>query len=276
MVASAPLVAARAALAAGEWSQARAGFDDALAVRRTADALDGLGRALWWLKAPDAALELRTQAYAAFRLEGRTPDAVRTAVWLAREYRSLYRSDAVADGWLARARTLAEADVDHRCLGWVLLAESDTAESTTDALALVAGAVAASRREADPDLEIAALSRRGVLEVTMGDVPAGSTHIDEAMAAATAGEARDPQYVGEAFCALIEVATLLGDMHAVNQWASVLSEFRERYDYAPLAAYGGTTASSLLSSYCGSCCGAVYLVTGRIDEAEQELAGTVD
>ena len=276
MAGSAVQEAANAALGRGEWEQAHARFAEALTLRRSGEALEGMGRALSWLKAPDAALEMRTQAYAAFLREGRRPDALRNAVWLAREYRSVRRNEAAARGWLSRAQTVAGPLGEIRGTGWLRLAESEEPGlSVETALRLSAGAVAAGREEEDADLEIAALARCGVLEVTWGHVLAGLAHVDEALAAATGGEARDPEYVGEAFCALLEVAVLLGDMHQVNQWASTLSEFRERYDYAPLAAHGGTSVSQLLSTYCGSCCGAVYLVTGRLDEAEEQLSTTV-
>lgn len=275
MATSAVLEAAQAALAAGDWSAAQAGFGEELAVRRTADALDGLSRALWWSHAPDAALGLRAEAYAAFRRAGRTREATRAAVWLAREYRSLYRNDAVADGWLARARSLA----DHawvREQGWIVLAEAEATADPQKAIDLATRAIEVARAGGDPDLEVAALARCGVLQVSAGDVEPGINHVNEAMAAATAGEPKDPQYVGEAFCALTEMATLLGDAHAVDQWATVLTEFHTSHDYAPLSFYATSPVSAILSTYCGSCCGAVYLVTGRLDEAEDELTSTVE
>ncbi|WP_406400890.1 hypothetical protein OH805_17745 [Streptomyces sp. NBC_00879] len=49
-----------------------------------------------------------TRAYAELRKDGRFGEAVKIAVWLAREYRGLYRNDVAADGWLARAQSMAD------------------------------------------------------------------------------------------------------------------------------------------------------------------------
>ena len=49
----------RAALVAGDWAGPRAAFEAALAVEEFPEALDGLGRALWWLRESDEAVVYR-------------------------------------------------------------------------------------------------------------------------------------------------------------------------------------------------------------------------
>jgi hypothetical protein len=44
------------ALAVGNWDAARAAFETALAVEEFPEALDGLGRALWWLRESESLL----------------------------------------------------------------------------------------------------------------------------------------------------------------------------------------------------------------------------
>ena len=95
------------ALAAGDWAGARVCFAEAVAQTGSPDALDGLGRAQWWLKDVRTAMETRTVAHREYKRAGRLREAAAVAVWLAREYRPLLRTDAPADGWLARAETLA-------------------------------------------------------------------------------------------------------------------------------------------------------------------------
>src|SRR5262245_55913131 len=73
------------ALASGDWERARAAFQDALEATDSAEALDGLGRALWWLRDARGAVVHRERAYAAFRRDGELARAARIALWLARE-----------------------------------------------------------------------------------------------------------------------------------------------------------------------------------------------
>jgi hypothetical protein len=72
-----PVAAGRAALEAGRWEEARAAFAAALAEEETAEALDGMGAALWWLGETRASIAHTERAYAEFR---RTGDAVPAAL----------------------------------------------------------------------------------------------------------------------------------------------------------------------------------------------------
>ena len=100
------LVAGSSALAGGEWAAARDCYESALSLEESADALDGLALAVWWLNDPDRALELRARAFARLRHDGRDTEAAAVAIWLARQHRSLYRREEMANGWLSRARSL--------------------------------------------------------------------------------------------------------------------------------------------------------------------------
>ncbi|MEU4492935.1 LuxR C-terminal-related transcriptional regulator [Streptomyces sp. NPDC023998] len=241
------------------------------------DALNGLGQALWWLKDVDGAIEVRTRAYAGLRSDGRFGEAVKIAVWLAREYRGVYRNDAVADGWLARARSVADRADGCAARGWVSVAAAEAAHDVDRATGLLRDAVMLAGRYDDADLEIVALARLGVLEVAAGAVDGGLEHLDESMAAATAGEGRDPQSVGEACCALMEAVDLLGDAERVGRWADAVEGFRRTYDLPWPNARGqlSPVALSALSAFCGSCCAGIYLVTGRLVEAEEELTAAI-
>jgi tetratricopeptide (TPR) repeat protein len=55
------------ALEAGEWSAARDSFRTALDLGQTAEALNGLGQALWWLGKTQDSIDYRERAYAEFR-----------------------------------------------------------------------------------------------------------------------------------------------------------------------------------------------------------------
>ena len=266
---------ARRALRAGDWESARgafAAFDD---LDSTAEALDGWGLSLWWLNDPVAGIAARTRAYALFRRQGDLARAGRIAVWLAREYRILLRNNAVADGWLGRAQSMPRSVVDPSLSGWVRLAQSEALAPTAEAARQADEAVRIARMVDDRDLEIVSLSRRGAARVASGAVDDGLQDLNEALVAATSGEGQDPQYVGEALCTLMEVAGWLGDPGRVGPWAQVLVDFGAQFDFGPLLPYRPAATLDLVAAFCEACCGGVYLVTGRLDEAEQQLTAAV-
>jgi DNA-binding NarL/FixJ family response regulator len=91
------------------------------------------------------------------------------------------------------------------------------------------------------------------------------------MAAATSGEGHDVQYVAEAVCGLLEVAGMLGDSVIVTPWAEALVSHRSTYAFGPLVPLQAGSPDELISAFCTGCCGGVYLVTGRVDAAEEQL-----
>lgn len=263
-------------MARGDWVTAQKEFGAAWSRTESADALDGLGRALWWLDDPGGALELRARAFALLRRERRDAEAAGVAIWLARQYRSHYRRTEMADGWLSRARSLITGLPDDGSLGgWLVLAESEIGPAHARAAEQADLAVTIARERGDRDLEIVALSRRGACRVGAGAVSAGLEDLHEAMVAATAGEGHDVQYVGEALCTLLEVAGLVGDPGTVEPWARFLASYSSSYTFGPLLPFATASATDLISAFCTGCCGGVYLVVGRLDAAEQQLERAV-
>jgi DNA-binding CsgD family transcriptional regulator len=265
------LAAGERALETGDWDGAAAHFGAAALETDDADAYAGLGSARWWLGDVEGAFEARTLAYRALRREGRLAESASTAAWLAREHRRIDRDVVVADGWLSRARTVADLAGDAAVRGWVDLAAAEAAGS----LALVREAVGAARRTGDADLEIVALARAAVMEVMAGEVEDGIAHADEAMVAAIAGEGRDPQSVGEACCALVEIAELLGDPERFGRWAEIVVGYRSSHAFPPLTARAHGSLTDVIGAFCGACCGGVLLISGRLDEAEGEILAAI-
>lgn len=115
-----PVAAGRAALEAGRWEEARAAFAAALAEEETAEALDGMGAALWWLGETRASVAHTERAYAEFRRAGDAVPAALAAISLCVTWFSNFDNHAAAGGWLARAeRVMAEADPNPlRGSGW--------------------------------------------------------------------------------------------------------------------------------------------------------------
>ena len=269
------IAAGEAALAAGDWRAAKDAFTTALTKDESAEALDGLGRSLWWLKRVTEALEARARAYSAFRRGGRYKEAAEVAVWLARENRTLFANEVAADGWLARAKSISDRTTDSSVGGWISLAEAEGSLDGGVAIDAVRRSVEIARRHNDADLEITALARWALLEIATGEVDSGIGHLDEAMTAAVAGEGRHAQSFAEACCSLMEATELIGDSERVAKWGSTLDGHGRSFDFGPLALIAPPSVHGTLSAFCGACCGGIYLVTGRLEDAEKELIAAI-
>lgn len=198
---------ASAALASGDWEAARDLFLAIVAdASPSAEVLDGLGRALWWLKDVPSAIDIRARAFGVYIEEGKRAQAARLAVWLSRELRNLFRTDAAASGWLARAETAGEQEGDSSVAGWISLARAEAAPRALEAIVLCKAALLSARTHRDSNLEVVSLARLGFLQVAEGDVDVGINSLDESMAIAAAGEADDGQSIAEAYCTLMETA----------------------------------------------------------------------
>jgi DNA-binding CsgD family transcriptional regulator len=252
-----------ARLASGDWEQARRSFELALAEEESAEALDGLGQALWWLKDSQGAISCREEAYARFRRKGNSARAVRIALWLAREYDTGLANHAASGGWLARAETLLRElppGPDH---GWLELARSERAMEPSVAHRHAERALETARSFQDRDLEISSLAQVGLARVQLGRVEEGMACFDEAMAAGTGGEAADLQTIGDTCCKMVAACELSGDAERLSQWAQVVDTFVSRHNHLPLLAF------------CGACCAELFIANGHWGEAERELLGAL-
>jgi hypothetical protein len=253
------------ALADGDWQRALAAFDAALDVGGDIDpdALDGRGRALWWLRDAEGAVASRERAYAGFRREGDLARAARIALWLAREYSTVWGNEAAAGGWMSRAERLLRDIAPGAGQAWLALAKSERTRDAEESAALAADALEGATAAGDIDLEIRALAQLGLANVMAGHLDAGLAHLDEAMAAATAGEATSLETFADVCCTLMLACDLAGDDTRPQQWSQVVDAFLRRYEHVPLLAF------------CRTCCADVYAGTGRIDDAEYELLAAI-
>jgi ATP/maltotriose-dependent transcriptional regulator MalT len=247
------------ALASGDWAAARDTFAEALGRTDSPDALDGLGRALWWLREGRAAIVHRERAYAGFRRDGDYPRAARIALWLSREYGLVYGNAAAARGWLARAERLLRDVAPGAEQGWLDLTRSEASADAATAAAFAAAALDVALTTGDADLELRALAQLGLAEVTLGEADRGLTRLDEAMAAATSGEPATLETFADICCTLMVACERAGDSERPQQWSAVLDEFVRAHDHVTLLAF------------CRTCCADVYSANGRIDAAEAEL-----
>jgi DNA-binding NarL/FixJ family response regulator len=251
------------ALATGDWEGARAAFAGALAVVESPEGLDGLGRALWWLREEHDAVVHRERAYAGFRRVGELARAARIALWLSREYALAFGNEAVAGGWLARAERLLRDVAPGAEQGWLDLARSERTQDKAESAQLASQALGVALGAHDTDLELRALAQLGLAEVELGSVDQGLVHLDEAMAAVTSGEPASLETFADVCCTLMLACERAGDADRPQQWSHVLEAFVRRYDHITLLAF------------CRTCCADVYAANGRIDAAEDELVAAI-
>lgn len=251
------------ALASGDWAGAREAFSGAVERTDTPEALDGLGRALWWLREERDAVVQRERAYAGFRRDGDLGRAARIALWLSREYALVFDNHAASRGWLQRAERLLQDVAPGAEQGWLDLARSESTRDRAESARLAAGALVTAVQAGDADLELRALAQLGFAEVSLGKVEEGLARLDEAMAAATSGEPASLETFADVCCLLMLACERAGDSERPQQWSTVLDEFVRTYDHVTLLAF------------CRTCCADVFAANGRIDAAEEELVAAI-
>ncbi|MGH2779935.1 MAG: tetratricopeptide repeat protein [Thermoleophilaceae bacterium] len=217
------------ALNVGDWSAARSAFEAALEQEETAEALFGLGDALWWLGEIEPAVRCRERAYAAFR---RRPDPVQAAIVAMRlclTYRANLGSRAASRGWLRRAARMVEDFELDALRGWVALMRANDAEDPVVGERLAREAHAFARESGDADLELCALSEIGAWLVELGRVAEGVALLDEAMAASLGGEGGSLNTVVYTSCHTIISCSRAADFERAAQWFRAIDGFSGRY-----------------------------------------------
>ena len=252
------LAAGERFLSTADWVAAKAEFEAALAKCETAEALSGLGYAMFWLGDMERALELRERAYLAFRERGDRVAAARLALWLAREHAAVGTA-AVVNGWLGLAERLIGEIGECPERGWLLLRRSRQADDPAVAEEIARQAIDLARELTDRDLEISAISRRGRALLAAGRVEEGFACLDEAMAATTSGEVRNIETMGDTCCDMISACERTAEMDRAVQWCRVTEQYARRYNFLPIFAFCRVTYASVL------------LALGRWQDAEREI-----
>lgn len=242
------VAAGESALSDGAWDSACKSFEAALAQEPSPEGLDGLARALWWLDRPAEAIDARVRAYSLFRRAGDLARAVRIALWLVHEYSAVHGNEPAAEGWLARAEHLLTDQADMPEQGYLALAKAERCLDPAIAAEYAEAALVLARRLGNPDLELAALSRIGLAQITLGRVDEGLGHLDQAMAAATGEDAATFEAVAQTCCSLVLACDLAGDDDRVRHWGKVVEGYVHRHNELPLLTFCPTCEADLLRS----------------------------
>ena len=248
----------RRALEAGEWEAARAAFEAVAESEGGAEAFDGLGRALWFLGEIDDGVAARERAFAEYVRSDRCDEAARAGVWISHQCLLAGRASG-ARGWLARAERALEGWPTCSGHGWVAVERAGHAETLEQSIEHARRAMAIGRETGAADLEVYALSVLGEATVAAGRRSDGMALLEEAMAAASTGHARDVHMVGEAYCHLITACASAGEWERATEWCAVVEEYSTRYDVTPLFGACRTVHADVL------------LATGRWEDAERAL-----
>jgi DNA-binding CsgD family transcriptional regulator/tetratricopeptide (TPR) repeat protein len=259
-----PIAVGQQALATGDWSAARHAFEQALTETETAEALDGLGQALWWQNEPGAAIELRQRAYAEFVRRGESAPAIGIAVFLAREFFMLHGNFAAMSGWLGRAQTLLDEEGHAAEAVWLELTRGRLAHDPAVMEAHARQAIALACEFDEDELEVVGSSLLGLALVYALRVSEGMVILDEAMAAATGGEVASFWCISEVYCNTLLACERAGDLERAEQWLRVIEDFSRRHGCKPLF------------PFCHVIHGGILAATGRWAQAEEELGLAVD
>ena len=249
------------ALASGDWEAARAAFESALTRDESPEALDGLGRALWWLREsraggrPSRARVLRASAA--------------TASWRGRRgSRSGSRASTRSCGATRRPRT-AGSRGRSGCSRTSRRARSGAGSSSharsgratpAESPARGVGARCRRRRRATPTSSCARSPSSASPRCRWARSTTGLARLDEAMAAATGGEPATLETFADVCCTLMLACERAGDVERPKQWSAGLRGLRR-----------ASTTTSRCSPSAARCCADVFAADGRVDAAEAEL-----
>jgi LuxR family transcriptional regulator, maltose regulon positive regulatory protein len=251
------------ALLQGAWVEARTAFETALQAQELPEAFEGLGTAAWWLDLADLVFDSRERAYRLYLARGDRAAAARVAVWLAWDSWAFRGENAVANGWLQRARRLLEDHPPCSERAWLEVREGSLClfedGDPERALSLAKEGIRLAQAAGNTDLEMLGRAVVGLALVASGSVPDGMRTLDEVSAAVIAGELTDRVAIGLCGCYLIAACERVRDYERAVQWCRRLKEYCAKWGMRPLFAVCRTQYAS------------ICLWRGSWLEAEQEL-----
>jgi DNA-binding NarL/FixJ family response regulator len=246
------------AMERADWQSARDAFEAVLEAGESPDARDGLGQALWFLGDVAGGIAMRERAFEEYVRARRCDDAARMAVWVSHQYFIAGRASA-ARGWLARSERALENVEGCAGHGWVAVERARHTGSVDEQIAYARRAMEIARENDAGDLEVFALSLLGRAEVSAGQREEGMDLLEEALAAASAGRARNLHTLAEAYCNLIEACAGAGEWERAKEWCEMVDEFAR------------TNATPPLFGACRTVHADVLVAAGRWPEAEHAL-----
>lgn len=189
-----------------------------------------LAESAWFAGDPDAAIEARERAHAAYVADGDKCRAAEIALDLAMDY-SNRMQHAISNGWMSRASRLLDGTPECRAHGvqaihLAVMAIKGLGDLELG-LAQAREARAIADRLDDASIRAMAVQLEGMAEVGLGRVDAGMALIDEATIAAVNGEL-DPMTTGIVYCMTIGVCSDTGDWGRAGEWTDAAEKWCSR------------------------------------------------
>jgi class 3 adenylate cyclase len=223
---------ARAAAGRQAWRAAYAAFGNVEASELSAADLENYGEAAWWSGRIDEAIRHRERAYAAYTALGDTIGAARMALALCWDYEGK-GSFSVSHGWFATAERLL-ADVpeapEHGRLLLIKALGAMRAEGDLDAAAgLFDDAFELAKRVGERDVQMLALSGKGLVLIQQGEIDGGLALLDEASASALCGDV-GAFTAGIVYCMTISACQDVGDYRRAVEWTEAANRWCDTLD----------------------------------------------
>ena len=234
------LNAGRAALARSAWREA---FDllSAADVRGdlAAEDLERLGEAAMWAMQPDECISAYERAFAKHVEAGNRRQAARAARFLIEELLWTQAGDSVVEGWISRVARLLKDEPECPERGYLFINQGylQVGKGAPDeAFATAQRAFDLGAKFEDRDLQALGLNIQGVALVAKGEVVEGMGLLNEAAAAAVAGE------LGTAasaviYCNIVGTCRGLSDYGKASEWIDAAKRWCER---TAMSTYPGT------------------------------------
>ena len=250
----------RDAAGRGAWREAYDILTAADSAELSPEDLELIGEAASWTGPTERCIEVRERAFSAYQASGDRRSAARLALALVRDH-GLLRAGSVAAGWYKRAERLLAEEPECREHGHLARRKALAAEArgdTVEAQQHLRRALEIAQTFGDRDLEALALHDEGSMLVRAGDVKEGWALIDEAAAAAAAGDLH-PTATGTVYCGTISACRDLLEVRRAGEWTARFEHWCAR--------------ASLPGGWRGDCrvhYAEVLRLRGRWAEAEQE------
>jgi len=258
----------RKALAIGAWEEARDVLEEAVRLEPSAEALEELAWAYWWLNDMPQVFETRTDAHKAFLAKDDKHGASRTASWMGLTYLEYSGEFAVASGWFQRAESLLEgiAPCKEYCLIRTLKASITfrVDQNIGQALALLDETIAMCKSLQHEEGFMLAEALKGFILVSSGMVKEGMELLDEATLLAVGDYSGDINSITTTCCFLIDACQRVRDYDRAGQWCIKVKEICKRWRHKAVFAYCRTQYAAML------------IWRGEYEEAELELTTALE
>ncbi len=256
------LAQARADYERGDWAAALDTWSGVPLEELGVDDLRGSARSAFLLGRRDDAIDRYQRAFRLYQEAGDPVGAVDCAFHLAMVF-GTSGEPAMAAGWTARAAGLLERlgpdPVEAGYVSFLQMYRDLGAGDWQSAIAKADATTDIGRRHGDDDLLALGLCAGGRIRIYSGRAAEGLTRLDEAMAAAAAGEV-SPEVFGNVYCIAIEGCQEIAAFDRVAEWTSALHRW--------CAAQPGLVA---FTGQCSIHRGQVMRQRGAWDEALEEF-----